>query len=73
MKFKNGKVNGKWVQWFSNGNKELSLNYVNGVPRGRAKFWFEDGTLRAEGIVKSEVVGGGWILEDSGGNKRVFK
>ena len=30
-------------------------------------------SVRAEGIVKSEVVGGGWILEDAGGNKRVFK
>ena len=51
----------------------MKIGYVNGVPRGRAKFWFPDGSLRGEGIVRSEVPGGGWILTDPEGNKRVYK
>ena len=34
------------------------------------KFWFPDGSLKGEGIVRSEVPGGGWILLDPDGNKR---
>jgi len=72
-RYKSGKVEGEWIQWYENGKKQMRINYVNGIPRGRAKFWFEDGSLRGEGIVKSRVQGGGWILEDAGGNKKVFK
>ena len=42
------------------------MNYVNGVPRGRARFWFPDGSLRGEGIVRNEVPGGvgfSWMLK----------
>ena len=51
----------------------MQMKYVNGVPRGRARFWFTDGTLRGEGIVRNEVPGGGWILMDANGNKKVYK
>ena len=30
-------------------------------------------SVKGEGIVRSEVPGGGWILVDPEGNKRVFK
>ncbi len=72
-KYKNGYENGPWIQWYSNGKKEMKMNYVNGVPRGRARFWFPDGSLRGEGIVRNEVPGGGWILMDAEGNKKVYK
>ena len=49
------------------GRKEMEIGYVNGVPRGRAKFWFPDGSVKGEGIVRSEVPGGGWILVDPEG------
>jgi len=51
----------------------MKINYVNGIPRGKATFWFPDGSLRGEGIVRSEVPGGGWILVDPEGNKKVYK
>ena len=73
VRYENGKTNGTWIQWYENGKKQMQIEYVNGIPRGRAKFWFPDGSLRGEGIIKSEVQGGGWILEDAGGNKQVFK
>ena len=73
IKYKDGKENGPWVQWYPNGRKEMQMKYVNGVPRGRARFWFPDGTLRGEGIVRNEVPGGGWILMDANGNKKVYK
>ncbi len=28
----------------------MEINYVNGIPRGKATFWFPDGSLRGEGI-----------------------
>ena len=71
--YKDGYENGPWIQWYSNGKREMKMNYVNGVPRGRARFWFPDGSLRGEGIVRNEVPGGGWILMDAEGNKKVYK
>ena len=73
VRYENGKANGTWTQWYENGKKQMQIEYVNGIPRGRAIFWFPDGSLRGEGIIKSEIQGGGWILEDAGGNKQVFK
>ena len=51
----------------------MVIGYVNGIPRGRAKFWFPDGSVKGEGIVRNEVPGGRWIIVDPEGNKRVFK
>jgi len=71
--FKDGEKNGSWTQWYENGQKEMTVEYVNGVPWGEAKFWFKDGSIQGQGTVKSEVPGGGWLLEDAGGNIRIFK
>jgi len=71
--FKDGEKNGSWTQWYENGRKEMTVEYVNGVPWGEAKFWFKDGSIQGQGTVKSEVPGGGWLLEDAGGNIRIFK
>ncbi len=73
IKYSNGKEDGTWTQWYENGRKEMMIGYVNGIPRGRAKFWFPDGSVKGEGIVRNEVPGGGWIIVDPEGNKRVFK
>ena len=73
IKYAEGKENGTWTQWYENGRKEMVIGYVNGIPRGRAKFWFPDGSVKGEGIVRNEVPGGGWIIVDPEGNKRVFK
>ena len=71
--FKDGKENGWWKQWYENGQREMKVKYVNGIPWGEALFWFSNGALQGRGVVKSEVPGGGWILEDEGGKKQVYQ
>ena len=71
--YKNGKEDGKWIQWYQNGKKELSINYVNGVAWGTAIFWFQDGNIKMEGEVISETETGGFMLRDRGGNKRHYE
>lgn len=71
--FKDGKENGWWRQWYENGKREMKVKYVNGIPWGEALFWFPNGALQGRGVVKSEVPGGGWILEDEGGKKQVYQ
>tara|TARA_B100001250_G_scaffold189658_1_gene162902 strand:- start:78 stop:932 length:855 start_codon:yes stop_codon:yes gene_type:complete len=71
--FKDGKENGLWIQWYENGKKEMKVEYVNGIPWGEAFFWFPNGALQGRGVVKSEVPGGGWILEDEGGKRQVYQ
>ena len=51
----------------------MKVKYVNGIPWGEALFWFPNGALQGRGVVKSEVPGGGWILEDEGGKKQVYQ
>lgn len=71
--FKDGKENGLWIQWYENGKKEMKVKYINGIPWGEAFFWFPNGALQGRGVVKSEVPGGGWILEDEGGKRQVYQ
>ena len=68
--YKDGQENGTWKQWYENGKREMTIEYVNGVAWGKAKFWLEDGTLQGEGIIKYEIPGGGWLLEEPEGEKR---
>ena len=49
----------------------MKLNYVNGVPRGTAKFCSPDGSLRGEGIVRNQVLSR-WIIIDPEGNKKAY-
>ena len=53
--------------------KKMKVKYVNGIPWGEAFFWFPNGSLQGRGVVKSEVPGGGWILEDEGGKRQVYQ
>ena len=34
----------KWTEYYRGGQKKSEINYLNGLPRGEAKFWNEDGT-----------------------------
>ena len=51
----------------------MKVKYINGIPWGEAFFWFPNGALQGRGVVKSEVPGGGWILEDEGGKRQVYQ
>ena len=71
--YENGKEDGTWVQWYSNGKKEMAIDYVNGVPWGKARFWYDTGELQIEGEIISETSNGGFMIRDKGGNKRVYE
>ncbi len=47
--FVNGKVNGPWRDWRSNGQLWVELNYANGVHHGFWKIWNVDGSLKFNG------------------------
>jgi antitoxin component YwqK of YwqJK toxin-antitoxin module len=51
----------------------MTVEYVNDVPWGKAKFWFKDGSIQGQGTIKDEVPGGGWLVEDDFGILQVFK
>ena len=42
----------------------MTVEYVNDVPWGKAKFWFEDGSIQGQGTLKDEVPGGGWLVRN---------
>ena len=46
---KKGLKDGKWTEWYNNGNKKLSLNYRNGLMNGQYTKWNENGNKLVEG------------------------
>ena len=68
-----GKENGKWIQWYPNGKKEMILNFKNGIAYGEATFWFENGSLQAKGTIVGDTPNGDWILQDASGARRTMR
>ena len=52
-KFKNGKPEGEWVEYYENGELLSKGNYINGELDGEFLYNFEDGQLREKGNVKN--------------------
>ena len=73
LKYDEGKKNGLWTQWYDNGKKSFQVEYINDVARGKATFWYPNGSLRGEGIIVGEAQGGGWVIQDPLGERRIFK
>lgn len=46
--YKNHQLNGKWEEWFGNGQKEKEKHYVNGELHGKFIEWYENGQLKLE-------------------------
>ena len=51
----------------------MAIDYVNGVPWGKARFWYDNGELQIEGDIISETNSGGFMIRDKGGIKRVYE
>jgi antitoxin component YwqK of YwqJK toxin-antitoxin module/peroxiredoxin len=39
-------VNGKYIVWYNNGNKQAEATMFNNIPNGKAMAWWENGTVR---------------------------
>ena len=58
QEWKNDQLNGKWEQWFGNGQKEKEKNYINGNLNGEQFEWYENGQLKLkENFVNGIQVG----------------
>lgn len=45
---KDNKLNGKFIQWYLNGNKEYQADYIDDVPQGIWWHWHENGKIEEE-------------------------
>ena len=43
-----GMMDGKWMFWYHNGQKELEFNLDFGIPVGSAKIYHDNGMLKEE-------------------------
>jgi len=69
--FSNGKVHGKRVQFYDNGNKKTDKTYLNGIPTGLAQEFYPSGTLQQSGEFKNGKEVGVWTIYYPTGEKHV--
>ena len=46
----NGKKDGEWRAFFPNGTTKYCITFVNGLPKGSAVFYYEDGQVMEQGV-----------------------
>jgi len=51
---KNGKKEGTWIYWFSDGQKRRETNYVENKKDGLTYFWYENGQKQKEIMFKQD-------------------
>jgi len=52
--YKDNKKDGVWLIYYADGVKKSEITYVNGEPKGRATFYYENGKVRESGIWQDE-------------------
>ena len=52
LRYKDGRLNGKCVWYYSNGKPELSINYVMGTLQGESLRWHENGYIQSRCFYK---------------------
>ncbi len=70
MEFKDGKAyfkDGKWIQWYENGQKKSESVIVNNKANGKQKAWHENGQIESVGIFKDNKKEGKWSYWDENG------
>jgi len=65
--FKNGA--GTKLNYYPDGNLEISCNFKSGQPHGKWKYYYESGELAEEGIFDTGYKTGQWITFHKNGNK----
>ena len=56
--YKDGKLDGLWVEWHPNGQKRAEINYKNGKQNGLETCWHENGQKWSEGNIKDGKLDG---------------
>lgn len=67
--FKNGKRDGKWESYYSNGVLWSSLEYDSGVRSGISLVYYESGELHISGQFKDDRASGIWTWFDEKGKE----
>ena len=63
--YKDGKLNGLYVEWYEDGQKKCEEHYKNGKENGLCTWWCEDGQKECEGYYEDGVeVDGLWTELD---------
>ena len=68
--YKDGKRNGLFQKFYTNGKLYYEVNYENGKMNGTKKVYYEDGTLMAEMPYKKGLLGTGTVEYTSKGIKK---
>ena len=64
---KDGKKEGKWVEYWGNGQLLSKENYKNGKREGESVHYYDSGQVRAQGSWKNGKKEGKWVFYDSNG------
>lgn len=64
--YKNGMKAGIWSEYYSNGKIKSQVEYENGIPFGKCKFFWENGVLEMECIIGTETNIPTIIYEENG-------
>ena len=69
--YKDGKQEGRWIEWWINGQKMSEGNYKDGKKDGNWTWWFMEGGNQCVGEYKDGSEVGNWVLWDENG-ERIF-
>jgi hypothetical protein len=62
--FKNGRMEGLWVKYWSNGQLHFKGNHRNGKHEGYWEYYLENGQLDAKGNYKNGKQEGYWVFDN---------
>ena len=61
--YKDGKLNGLYVEWYEDGQKKCEEHYKNGKENGLCTWWYEDGQKVYEGYYEDGIEVDGLLTE----------
>jgi antitoxin component YwqK of YwqJK toxin-antitoxin module len=64
---RNGKREGSWFSYYSNGKIWSQTDYIDGLRNGQSITWFPNGKKRYEGIYTNDKQSGTWKYYDETG------
>jgi len=64
-----GLRNGRWTEWYKNGNRRATGTYRNDLLDGTTMFWFENGSRWAQKEYVRGQRDGTWIFWDQNGDR----
>ena len=67
-RFKNGKREGPWVEYYDNGQLSSRTEWRNGKPEGPWVAYYENGQLMFKGDWRNGEKEGRWVWYDANGN-----